>query len=130
MLSTASGFQNLLKEGSRHFSGLEEAILKNIDACKEISNMTKTSFGPNGAKKMIINYLEKVFVTSDAATIMKELEVQHPAAKLIVMAAKMQESECGDGTHYAVTFAGELLNQAEGLIKLGLHPSQIVLGYE
>jgi T-complex protein 1 subunit theta len=130
MLSTASGFQNLLKEGSRHFSGLEEAILKNIDACKEISNMTKTSFGPNGAKKMIINYLEKVFVTSDAATIMKELEVQHPAAKLIVMAAKMQESECGDGTHYAVTFAGELLNQAEGLIKLGLHPSQIVVGYE
>jgi T-complex protein 1 subunit theta len=130
MLSTAYGFQNLLKEGSRHYSGLEEAILKNIEACKEISNMTKTSFGPNGAKKMIINYLEKVFVTSDAATIMKELEVQHPAAKLIVMAAKMQESECGDGTHYAVTFAGELLNQAEGLIKLGLHPSQIVLGYE
>lgn len=130
MLSTAYGFQNLLKEGSRHYSGLEEAILRNIDACKEISNMTKTSFGPNGAKKMIINYLEKVFVTSDAATIMKELEVQHPAAKLIVMAAKMQESECGDGTHYAVTFAGELLNQAEGLIKLGLHPSQIVLGYE
>jgi T-complex protein 1 subunit theta len=130
MLSTAYGFQNLLKEGSRHYSGLEEAILKNIDACKEISNMTKTSFGPNGAKKMIINYLEKVFVTSDAATIMRELEVQHPAAKLIVMAAKMQESECGDGTHYAVTFAGELLNQAEGLIKLGLHPSQIVVGYE
>lgn len=130
MLSTASGFQNLLKEGSRHFSGLEEAILRNIDACKEISNMTKTSFGPNGAKKMIINYLEKVFVTSDAATIMKELEVQHPAAKLIVMAARMQESECGDGTHYAVTFAGELLNQAEGLIKMGLHPSQIVVGFE
>lgn len=130
MLSTAYGFQNLLKEGSRHYSGLEEAILKNIDACKEISNMTKTSYGPNGAKKMIINYLEKIFVTSDAATIMKELEVQHPAAKLIVMAAKMQESECGDGTHYVVTFAGELLNQAEGLIKMGLHPSQIVTGYE
>jgi T-complex protein 1 subunit theta len=60
---------------------------------------------------------------------MRKLEVQHPAAKLIVMAAKMQESECGDGTHYVVTLAGELLNQAEGLIKMGLHPSQIITGY-
>lgn len=130
MLSTASGFNNLLKEGSKHFSGLEEAILKNIDACKQISNMTKTSLGPNGAKKMIINYLDKIFVTSDAATIMKELEVQHPAAKMIVMAAKMQESEVGDGTNIVITLAGEFLNQAEGLIKMGLHPSQIVAGYE
>jgi len=130
MLSTSYGFGNLLKDGSKHFSGLEEAILKNIDACKQISNITKTSLGPNGAKKMIINYLEKIFVTSDAATILRELEVQHPAAKMIVMASKMQESECGDATNFVITFAGELLNQAEGLLKMGLHPSQIVSGYE
>lgn len=92
--------------------------------------MTKTSLGPNGAKKMVINYLEKIFVTSDAATIMKELEVQHPAAKLVVLAAKMQESECGDGTNFVVTLAGELLNQAEGLLRMGLHPIQVVSGYE
>lgn len=75
MLNTASGFSNLLKEGHKHYGGLEEAILKNIEACKEISNMTKTSLGPDSMKKMVINHLDKIFVTSDAATIMKELEV-------------------------------------------------------
>lgn len=58
------------------------------------------------------------------------MEIQHPAAKLIVMATKMQESECGDGTNFVVTLAGELLNQAEGLLRMGLHPIQIVSGYE
>lgn len=65
----------MLKEGSRHYSGLEEAILKNINACKEISNMTRTSLGPNGMKKMVINHIDKIFVTSDAATVLKEMEV-------------------------------------------------------
>jgi T-complex protein 1 subunit theta len=102
---------------------LEEAILKNIQACKDISNMTKTSLGPNGMKKMVINHLDKIFVTSDAATIMSELEVAHPAAKMVVMASKMQETECGDMTNFVITLAGELLNQAESLIKMGLHPS-------
>lgn len=65
----------MLKDGHKHFSGMEEALLKNINACKEISKLSKTSLGPNGMKKMIINYLDKIFVTSDAATIMRELEV-------------------------------------------------------
>lgn len=73
----------MLKEGSRHYSGLEEAILKNINACKEISNMTKTSLGPNGMKKMVINHFDKIVVTSDAATILKEMEIQHPAARMV-----------------------------------------------
>jgi len=73
--SSSYGFQNLLKEGHKHLSGLEEALMKNINACKEISKITKTSLGPNGMKKMVINHLDKIFVTSDAATIMKELEV-------------------------------------------------------
>ncbi|KAL4512322.1 hypothetical protein ABPG72_005324 [Tetrahymena utriculariae] len=129
-LASAYGINSLLKEGHKHFSGMEEALLKNINACKEISNMTKTSLGPNGMKKMVINHLDKIFVTSDAATIMQELEVQHPAAKMIVMAAKMQENECGDATNFVIAFAGELLSQAESLIKMGLHPSQIIAGYE
>lgn len=58
------------------------------------------------------------------------MDVHHPAARMVSMAAQMQESECGDGTHYVVALAGELLNQAEGLIKMGLHPSQIITGYE
>ena len=79
---------------------------------------------------MVINHLDKLFVTSDAATIIREVEVNHPAAKMVAMAAKMQESEAGDGTNFVISFAGELLQQAEGLIKMGLHPSEILIGYE
>jgi len=75
MLSTSSGFNSMLKEGYKHYSGNEEAVSRNIEACKNISNMTKTSLGPNGMKKMVINHMDKIFVTSDAATILKELEV-------------------------------------------------------
>merc|ERR1711935_1331005 len=79
--------------------------------------------------KMVVNHLDKIFVTSDAATLLKEVEVQHPAAKMIALAAKMQESECGDMTNFVISFAGELLQQAENLLKTGLHPSDIVSGY-
>lgn len=68
--------------------------------------------------KLVINHLDKLFITSDAATIVNELEVMHPAAKMLVMAAKMQEQELGDGTNLVVTLAGELLNQAVQLLKL------------
>jgi T-complex protein 1 subunit theta len=130
MLNTSQGFQNLLKEGYRHYAGLEEAILRNIEACKELSVITRTSFGPNGMKKMVVNHIDKIFVTSDASAILKEIEVNHPAAKIIAMAAKMQKDDFGDGTNYVVTFAGELLSQAEILIKSGLHPSAIIAGYQ
>jgi T-complex protein 1 subunit theta len=79
----------MLKEGFKHYSGVEEAILRNIDACKEVSSMTKTSYGPNGMKKMVVNHLDKIFVTSDAATVLREVEVHHPAAKIISMASRM-----------------------------------------
>ena len=79
---------------------------------------------------MVINHLEKLFVTSDAATIIKETDVHHPAAKMIAQAAKMQENEAGDGTNLLISLAGELMTQAEGLIKMGLHPSEILIGYE
>lgn len=89
----------MLKDGAKHLSGLEETVLKNIEACKQLSKMTRTSLGPNGMNKMVINHLDKLFVTSDAATIVKELEVAHPAARLLVMAAQAQEQEIGDGTN-------------------------------
>ena len=76
---------------------------------------------------MVINHLDKLFVTSDAATIIREVEVNHPAAKMIAMAAKMQESEAGDGTNFVISFSGELMQQAENLIKIGLHPSEILI---
>jgi T-complex protein 1 subunit theta len=83
----SGGIQSLLKEGSRHFSGTEEAILRNIEACKQLATVTRTSLGPLGMNKIIINHLDKIFVTSDASTIAREMDVNHPAAKLIVMAA-------------------------------------------
>ena len=79
---------------------------------------------------MVINHLDKLFVTSDAATIIRETEVHHPAAKMIAVAAKMQETEAGDGTNLVISLAGELMLQAEGLLKMGLHPSEILIGYE
>jgi len=79
---------------------------------------------------MVINHLEKLFVTSDAATIIKETDVHHPAARMIAQAAKMQENECGDGTNLLISLVGELMTQADSLIKMGLHPSEILIGYE
>ena len=119
----------LLKEGAKHLSGLEETVLKNAEAIKKLSHIMRTSLGPNGMHKMVINHLEKLFVTSDSATISRELEVFHPAAKMVVLAQQQQETETGDATNLVVIFAGELMTQAEALIRQGLHPSLIVEGY-
>lgn len=78
---------------------------------------------------MVINHLDKLFVTNDAATIVNELEVQHPAAKLLVLAGKAQQEEIGDGANLTISFAGEILQGADELIRMGLHPSEIISGY-
>jgi len=80
--------------------------------------------------KMVLNHLDRLFVTSDAATIIKESDIHHPAAKMVAMAAKMQEQECGDGSNFVLSFAGELMVQAQRLIQMGLHPSEILIGFE
>ncbi|NXG67117.1 TCPQ protein, partial [Hemiprocne comata] len=117
-----------------HYSGLEEAVYRNIQACKELAQTTRTAYGPNGMNKMVINHLEKLFVTNDAATILRELEVQHPAAKMLVMASHMQEQEVGDGTNFVLVFAGVLLELAEDLLRMGLSVSEasyiVIEGYE
>lgn len=123
------GLQAMLKEGHKHFAGVDEAVLRNIEACKNMAQITRTSLGPNGMNKMVINHLERLFVTSDASTIVSELEVNHPAAKLLVFAAKAQEQEIGDGTNLVISFGGELLNNAEGLLRDGLHTAEIADGY-
>jgi T-complex protein 1 subunit theta len=128
-MQNVGGLLSLLKEGTKHFSGVEESCLRNIEACKQLTQIVRTSLGPNGMNKMVINQHDKLFVTNDAATIIKELDVIHPAAKLVVMASEMQEQECGDGTNFVVSFAGELLVQADSLIRMGLHPSEIIGGY-
>lgn len=130
MVHLGAGLPGLLKSGYEHFSGVEEAVMRNIEACTQLSNKTKTSLGPNGMNKLVINHLEKVLVTSDAAVMCTELEVIHPAAKIIVMAVKQQESACGDGTNFVVSFCGELMAKAGDLIRTGLHISEIIAGYE
>ncbi|KAJ8882462.1 hypothetical protein PR048_014270 [Dryococelus australis] len=126
----APGVAQMLKEGSRYFSGLDEAVFRNIGACKQFAQTIRTAYGPNGMNKMVINHIEKLFVTNDAATIIRELDVEHPAAKLMILASEMQEQEIGDGTNFVIIFAGALLEAAEDLLRMGLTSSEIVDGYE
>jgi len=119
----------MLKDGARFYSGIDEVVLKNVEACKELAETTKSAFGPNGMNKMVINHIEKLFVTNDAATIMREIEIQHPAAKLLIMASDMQEKEVGDGTNYVLIFGGQLLQNAAELLSMGLSPVEIIEGY-
>ncbi|KPV78208.1 uncharacterized protein RHOBADRAFT_32858 [Rhodotorula graminis WP1] len=129
-LKIPQGGANLFKEGYNMHSGIDEAVIRNIHAVAELAEIVRTSFGPNGRNKMVINHLDKLFVTSDAATIIRELEVVHPAGKVLVMASQQQEHEMGDRTNLVLILAGELLRKAEYLLTMGLHPSEVVLGYE
>lgn len=117
----------MLKDGS---TLMDSPSLDNIRACREIAKITKSSLGPYGLCKMIINHLNKIFVTHDAATILRELEVEHPAAKLVVQAANAMQEEVGDGTNFVATLAGELISRAEELFRMGLHPSVMMEGYK
>ncbi|XP_044257857.1 T-complex protein 1 subunit theta [Tribolium madens] len=126
----APGFAQMLKDGARYYSGLEEAVIRNINACKEFAQSVRSAYGPNGMNKMVINHLEKQFVTSDAATIIRELDVEHPAAKLMILASQMQDSEVGDGTNFVIILAGALLEASEELIRLGVTPTEVAEGYE
>uniref|UniRef100_A0A8C5NV45 T-complex protein 1 subunit theta n=1 Tax=Jaculus jaculus TaxID=51337 RepID=A0A8C5NV45_JACJA len=117
-------------ECAKHWYGENESMYRNIQACKELAQTTPTAYGPNGMNKMVINHLEKLFVTNDAVTILRELEVQHPAAKMIVMASHMQEQEVGDGTDFVLVFAGALLELAEELLRIGLSTLEVIEGYE
>lgn len=129
-LNAAAGLKGMLKDGFKTYDGLYGAVFRNIEAAKAIAGMVRTSLGPNGMNKLVVNHLEKIIVTSDCASILNELEVQHPAAKLLVLAAQMQDNEFGDQTNFVVSFAGELLKLAEELLKNGLHTAEVVTGYQ
>ncbi|KIK54634.1 hypothetical protein GYMLUDRAFT_76964 [Collybiopsis luxurians FD-317 M1] len=120
----------IFKDGYKYLQGIDEAVLRNIQAVNELSDLVRTSFGPNGRNKLLINHLGRLFVTSDAATIIREVEVVHPAAKLLVMASQAQEAEMGDATNMVLILAGELLKKSEELLIMGLHPSEVIKGYE
>lgn len=119
----------LFKQGYQTQTSQDGAVIRNIQACREILTMCATSLGPCGKNKIIVNHLQKIFITNDAATMLHELDVVHPAVKLLVMASNQQDQEMGDFTNYVIVFAGELLNLAEKLIATGLTPPEIIEGY-
>lgn len=119
----------ILKEGSSENKG-RDAQKNNIFAAKLVAEIVKTSLGPRGMDKMLVDSLGDVTITNDGATILKEIDVQHPAAKMLVEISKTTDNEVGDGTTSAVILAGALLENAEELVNRDVHPTIIVDGYQ
>ncbi len=118
----------ILKEGTTEKKG-KEAQRNNFEAVKIVKDIVKTSLGPKGMDKMLVDSLGDVTVTNDGATILKEMDIQHPAAKMMVEIAKATDNEVGDGTTSTVVLAGYLIEKAEELIDKGIHPTIIIDGY-
>jgi len=119
----------ILKEGSSRSRG-REAQHANIMAARIVAEAVKTSLGPKGMDKMLVDSFGDVTITSDGRTILDEMDVQHPAAKMMVEVAKTQDNEVGDGTTTVVVLSGELLGKAEELIEKNVHPTIIIDGYK
>src|SRR6476646_6547163 len=118
----------VLKEGTTETKD-KDAQRNNITAAKLVAELVKSSLGPRGMDKMLVDPLGDVTITNDGATILKDIDVQHPAAKMMVEVSKSIDNEVGDGTTSSVVFTGALLAKAEELINKDVHPSVIVDGY-
>ncbi|AFK21681.1 thermosome subunit beta [Pyrococcus sp. ST04] len=118
----------ILPEGTQRYVG-RDAQRMNILAARIIAETVRTTLGPKGMDKMLVDSLGDIVITNDGATILDEMDIQHPAAKMMVEVAKTQDKEAGDGTTTAVVIAGELLKKAEELLDQNIHPSIIIKGY-
>ena len=118
----------ILREGSQRTAG-RDAQRSNIMAAKAVAGAVRTTLGPKGMDKMLVDTMGDVVITNDGVTILKEMDIEHPAAKMMVEIAKTQDQEVGDGTTTAVVLAGELLKQAEELLEQEIHPTVIAAGY-
>ena len=118
----------ILKEGTKRDKG-KDAQFNNIAAARVISDAVRSSLGPRGMDKMLVDSMGDVVITNDGVTILKEIDVQHPAAKMLVEVAKTQDAEVGDGTTTSVIIAGELLKKATDMIDANVHPTIIASGY-
>jgi thermosome len=118
----------ILKEGSTRTRG-RDAQGMNITAAKAVASAVRTTLGPKGMDKMLVDTIGDVVITNDGVTILKEMDIEHPAAKMMVEVAKTQDDEVGDGTTTAVVIAGELLKKAEDLLEQDVHPTIIAAGY-
>ena len=118
----------ILKEGTKRDKG-KDAQYNNITAARTIADTVRSALGPRGMDKMLVDSMGDVVITNDGVTILKEMDVEHPAAKMLVEVAKTQDEECGDGTTTAVVIAGELLKKAVDLVEANVHPTIITGGY-
>ena len=118
----------ILKEGTERTRG-RSAQSNNIAAAKAVADAVRSTLGPKGMDKMLVDSMGDVVITNDGATILKEMDIEHPAAKMIIEVAKTQEQHCYDGTTTAVVFAGELLKRSEDLIEQNVHPTVICEGF-
>ena len=118
----------ILKEGTKRDKG-KDAQFNNIAAARTISDAVRSSLGPRGMDKMLVDSMGDVVITNDGVTILKEIDVQHPAAKMLVEVAKTQDQEVGDGTTTSVILAGELLKKAVDMVDSNVHPTVIANGY-
>lgn len=119
----------LFKQGYNSYSNADGQINKSIAAIREIHQMCLTSMGPCGRNKVIVNHLGKIIITNDAATMLRELDIVHPAVKVLVMATEQQKIDMGDNTNLVMVLAGELLIVCEKLIALGLSAVEIIQGF-
>ena len=102
----------------------------NIFAAKEIANFVRTTLGPMGMDKMLVDQDGSAIVTNDGATILRQMHITHPTAKMIIEVARTQEETCYDGTTSSIIITGELMKQAEGLLSKKIHPTMIVKGFK
>src|SRR2546421_5644998 len=119
----------ILREGTQRSRG-KDAQRSNIMAAKVLAETVRSTIGPRGMDKMMVGSIGDIVITNDGATIMKEMDVQNPAAKMLVEVAKTQDSEVGDGTTTSVVLAGELLAGAESLLDRDVHPNVILSRYQ
>ena len=120
--------QYIMANGTQQTNG-SAAQRGNISAAKAVASAVKTTLGPLGMDKMLIDPAGNILITNDGVTILREIGIEHPAAKMIVEVAKTQESHCHDGTTSAVVLSGALLEQAEHLLNKGIHPTTICKGF-
>ena len=119
----------VLKEGTERERG-KGAVYNNVAAARAIADAVRSTLGPRGMDKMLVDSMGDITITNDGVTILKEVDVEHPAAKMLVEVAKTQDQQCGDGTTSAVVLAGELLKRSENLLEQNIHPTVITRGFQ
>ncbi len=119
----------VLKEGTERERG-KGATGNNIAAARAVADAVRSTLGPRGMDKMLVDSMGDITITNDGVTILKEVDVEHPAAKMLVEVAKTQDQQCGDGTTTAVVLAGELLKRSEALLEQDVHPTVITRGFQ